>query len=286
MNRPFRHNRSHGLGHEPLTDEQLRRLAPSIFAEQAHESRSEKFTYIPTYELVREMRAEGFQPYSVKQGNSRIPGKENFTKHMIRFRHDRDRETAFRTGDTVHEIAMLNSHDGTSSYWMTSALFRIICLNGMLTEGDIYAQVKVPHRGDVLGQVVEGAYTVLEDAEKVMNRVEQFRAITLQPDARMALAEAVHAVRFDGQEHSPDPSDLLRLRRHTDAGADLWNTMNVIQENAVRGGLHFRRPRRDDTGRIVGHTNATSRAVKSVDGDTALNRAIWALTEKMAELVG
>lgn len=284
MNFSFRPTLSRGIGLEPLTDADLRRMAPSIFAEHAHESRSDKFTYIPTFDLIEAMRGEGFQPFSVVQGRSRIEGKEAFTKHMIRFRHERDRETAFRTGDTVHEIALLNSHDGTSSYQMTSALFRIICLNGMLAAGDIYAQVKVPHRGNVMDQIIEGAYTVLEDRDKVLRQVETFRGIRLTRPQQLAYANAVHEVRFQDQEHSPEPAQLLSLRRDADRGTDLYSTMNVVQENAMRGGLHFRRPRRDETGRVIGQTNATSRAVNSIDGDTALNRAIWALTEKMAEL--
>ena len=32
----------------PLSDDQIRRVAPSIFAEAPHESRSERYSYIPT----------------------------------------------------------------------------------------------------------------------------------------------------------------------------------------------------------------------------------------------
>jgi hypothetical protein len=32
----------------PLSDDQIRRVAPSIFADAPHESRSERYSYIPT----------------------------------------------------------------------------------------------------------------------------------------------------------------------------------------------------------------------------------------------
>ena len=56
---------------------------------------------------------------------------------------------------------------------------------------------------------------------------------------------------------------------------------NVAQENALRGGVHG--ARRDDNGirRLV-----TTRAVNGIDGQTTLNRALWALSERMAELKG
>ena len=71
----------------PLAEDQMRRAAPSIFAEGKHASRSERYTYIPTIEVLRGLRKEGFEPFMVAQSKSRIEGKTEFTKHMIRMRH-------------------------------------------------------------------------------------------------------------------------------------------------------------------------------------------------------
>jgi len=46
-----------------------------------------RYTYIPTIEVMRGLRREGFEPFMVAQGQSRIEGKADFTKHMIRLRH-------------------------------------------------------------------------------------------------------------------------------------------------------------------------------------------------------
>ena len=72
---------------EPLSEDQMRRAAPSIFAEGKHASRSERYTYIPTIDVLRGLRREGFEPFMVAQGQSRIEGKTEYTKHMIRMRH-------------------------------------------------------------------------------------------------------------------------------------------------------------------------------------------------------
>jgi hypothetical protein len=55
---------------------------------------------------------------------------------------------------------------------------------------------------------------------------------------------------------------------------DLWHTFNRIQENSLKGVRT-----RDDRWHRV-----TSRAVKGIDGDVKLNRALWSLAEKFAEL--
>ena len=71
----------------PLGEEQMRGVAPSIFATGKHVSRSERYTYIPTIDVLRGLRKEGFEPFMVAQSRSRIEGKTEFTKHMIRMRH-------------------------------------------------------------------------------------------------------------------------------------------------------------------------------------------------------
>ena len=71
----------------PLGEEQMRLAAPSIFAAGKHVSRSERYAYIPTIEVLRGLRKEGFAPVMVAQSRSRVAGKTEFTKHLIRMRH-------------------------------------------------------------------------------------------------------------------------------------------------------------------------------------------------------
>ena len=42
----------------PLSDEQIRTVAPSIFADTPHESRSERYSYIPTAAVLTELRKD------------------------------------------------------------------------------------------------------------------------------------------------------------------------------------------------------------------------------------
>src|SRR3954447_12047717 len=98
----------------PLSEEQMRHTAPSIFAQGKHASRSERYTYIPTIDVLRGLRKEGFEPFMVAQGCSRVEGKAEFTKHLVRMRH---REQVHSRSE-ANEIVLINSHDGASSYQM------------------------------------------------------------------------------------------------------------------------------------------------------------------------
>jgi hypothetical protein len=110
-------------GEQPLSEGQMRAAAPSIFAEGKHVSRSERYTYIPTIEVLRGLRNEGFEPFMVAQGASRVEGKAAFTKHMIRMRH----AGQVQARPEANEIILINSHDGASSYQMLAGMFRFVC---------------------------------------------------------------------------------------------------------------------------------------------------------------
>lgn len=104
----------------PLSDEQIRTVAPSIFADAPHASRSHRYAYIPTATILTSLRKEGFQPFMVTQTRVRDEGKREHTKHMVRLRH-----AGQITAAEANEIILLNSHDGTSSYQLMAGLFRL-----------------------------------------------------------------------------------------------------------------------------------------------------------------
>jgi hypothetical protein len=283
LNRSFGSLSSSLNRRDPLTDDELRRLAPSIFAQDRHESRSERYTYIPTAEVVAGMRDNGFLPVAAKQGRSRVPGKADFTKHMIRFSPAGETVVARKIGGIYPEVAVVNSHDGTSTYQVMAGLLRLVCLNGMLVSDRELANVKIPHKGDVIGQVIEGSFTVIGESRKAIEAADYWSRITLTSDEQRVMAEAAHVIRFadaDGCVETPiRPNQLLQVRRREDDGASLWAVQNRIQENAIRGGLSAMGRDANNRPRLT-----TTREIRNIDADVKINRALWLLTERMAEL--
>jgi hypothetical protein len=270
-------------GDQPLSEDQMRAAAPSIFAEGKHASRSERYTYIPTIDVLRGLRREGFEPFMVAQGASRIEGKAEFTKHMIRMRHHRDHSGQVQTRPEANEIILINSHDGASSYQMLAGIFRYVCANGLVV-GDVVDDVRIPHKGQVQDQVIEGAFRVLDEFEAVEEHAEAMKALQLEPREEIAFATAALALRFgertveEGGGHRPAPvtaEQLIEARRPEDLGHSLWTTLQKVQENVIRGG----QPGRSAQGRRV-HT----RPVGSIDRGVSLNRALWMLAEEMRKL--
>lgn len=274
------------IGRGPLSDEQIRRLAPSAFAAGAHESRSARYTYIPTSAVIAGLRGNGFAPTFAKQGRSRIEGKAEYTKHLLRFRHEGAAGGARRAGETFPEVILVNSHDGTSAYQLMAGMFRLVCLNGMVVADRGLSTVKVPHKGDVVGRVIEGSYTVLDESMRALDQADAWAGVPLSRDEQVAMAESVHVLRFGEPERGEPatpirPEHLLTVRRHDDSPRDLWTTTNVLQENAIRGGLTAWGRDANDRPRRV-----TSREVRGIHQDVRLNRALWRLSERMARIKG
>jgi hypothetical protein len=266
-------------GDQALTEDQMRESAPSIFAEGKHVSRSERYTYIPTIEVLRGLRKEGFEPFMVAQGKSRTEGRSEYTKHMIRMRH----AGQALSKPEANEIILINSHDGASSYQMLAGVFRFVCCNGLVV-GDVVEDIRIPHKGNIQGEVIEGAFRVLDEFEVVSEHTEAMKALQLAPAEEMAFATAALALRFGEQTieqtggHQPAPvtaRQLIDARRSDDLGNSLWNTLQRVQENVIRGGL---------AGRSAQGRKLQTRPVASIDRGVSLNRALWTLAEEMRKI--
>lgn len=265
-----------------LSEDEMFKLAPSIFANTAHESRSERFRPIPTIEVLRGLIKEGFSPVGVKQSIARDEGKKPFTKHLIRMRR-LDDDKSYRVGDTVCEMLLKNANDGSSAYDLMAGLFRIACMNSLVTQTNTIDSVKVRHSGDVTHKVIEGTYRVLGEAQNALAAPEEWSALKLAREEREIFANAAHIIRFGDAEGKVttaiEPRQLLVARRAADQQHDLWTAFNVAQENIIRGGLSGWQVNEDGTRRRV-----TTRQIKGIDQDVKLNKALWVLAEQMAEL--
>lgn len=261
-----------------LSDEQIRSAVPSAFAAAAHRSRSERFAPIPTSHVIGALRHQGFMPVFAQQTRARTIDRRQFTRHMLRFRHP----DMAAQGGAVPELILTNANDGTSAYNLRSGAFVFLCMNGLMT-GDTYAMQRVRHSGNastVAEKVIEGAFEVIEQSEKVRQHIGTMKEIVLDRDEQLIYAEAAHSIRFNDPEKAPiDPHRLLEARRPEDMGNDLWRVYNRTQENAKRGGQHGMTTNANGVRRPT-----KTRAVNSIDKANKLDRALWTLAEKMAEL--
>src|SRR5258708_11526476 len=272
-----------------LSNEEIGRLAPSVMAVAPYEAMSEKYLMIPTIQLIDGLRDEGYVPTSVMVCRSRSEGKKAHAQHLIRFCQER---YLYSDAPDVPEVVMRNNSCGDGAYKFWQGVFRMVCTNGLIT-GDINSAISVIHRGNILENVLQATYKIAEEAEATMETIAQMKQIELTRREQLLLAEFAVKARFGSGSDEPSeeqviegeyremsspststalvtttyaPEQLLRVHRRADTGTDLYTTMNVIQENAIKGSAHGW-----DT---KGHRH-TARAVKGIDQTVKVNTLPW-----------
>lgn len=261
-----------------LDIDELRELVPTLFKTDAHSSRSQRFQVIETHELLERLAAENFVPVQVQTGGSRSKDKLAYTKHLIRLRQRDVIGRAPAVGDSHPEIILTNAHDGTASYGLRAGLYRLVCANGLVVARENWGQVRVSHHGSgVMDKVIEGTYTVLDNARQAIGHASQMRAIPMSRADEIEFGERALALRWPGDDRPHISGSMVsRPRRYADVdddGSNLWLTLNKVQENLIRGGLGYYH-RNEETNAI---SRRHSRPINGVDGNIQLNRALWDL---------
>lgn len=257
-----------------LDHDALFRVAPSIFATEPWGAMSDRYGFVPTIDVVGRLAGEGYYPVRAEQSRSRIEGKSDFTRHMVRFRHQ-DFLQPMTVGTEFPEVVLVNSHDGACTLEFLAGIFRLWCSNGAVCPVGDSAGFKIRHNGsaDFMERVIGATMGVVENTGLAMGKMVEWKEITLDRSEQLALAGA--AIELRNATLPIKPEQLLATRRTADLSPDLWTVENVIQENLIRGGIRTR----NATGR-----RATTRAVGSVNEDIRLNKGLWILSQAMADL--
>lgn len=247
--------------------DEVRRLTPAAFATTPSLDRGRRYKFISTEQLVEALLRAGFAVASSCQTKSRNRLNDPFTRHMLRFRHVCD---SVMVGDAVPEIVLVNSHDGTSSYQLRAGLYRAVCSNGLLARAGDFGLIIVPHRGNVIDNVLHGALALIKDFGRIGEVVQRMRARRLNEAERSAFAAAGLQIRYPGPDmHPPYPAArLLQTQRVADDDTSLWHVFNTVQENLVAGGI---------TGTSARGRRVTTRRITAIREDVRLNTGLWQL---------
>jgi hypothetical protein len=260
--------------HEALSLSRAAALAPSIMATSPHHSRSERYAPIPTIEILKALEGEGYLIHSATESKVRDTSRAGFQKHLLRMR----KADVINTAGIAPEIILINSNDGSSSYRLLAGMFRFACANGLIC-GDDYASIRISHKGDIVNDVIEGTFEVLNTFDRIRDTVGEMRSIELTQPERLAYIDQAMEMRFDGQDKLKEafnPKQFDTVRRYEDSKNDIWSTFNRVQENMIKGGIGASKTR---TRRGV-----TLKSVSGIDQNVKLNQALFTLAEKMLEI--
>ena len=175
-----------------LSHAQIQRVAPSVFATEPHGRVTDRYGFVPTIDLVEAIEQEGWFPVAVRQSRVRDENRHGFQRHMLRFRQ----EQPTQVGDSVTELVLLNSHDGSSSFQLDLGLFRLVCSNGMVTPIGKAGGMRFRHGREVVNSVIEGVYDLVDETPQLAERVDRFSGLTLDAGEQDLYARTALALRY------------------------------------------------------------------------------------------
>lgn len=246
-----------------MTAEQIKTLAPSVFATSPSPKLSDKYTFVPTFEILENFEMEGW-----KVSTARQTGKGEFAKHEVRLRNGQ----LPQVGDSLVEAIISNSHNGMSTLQISTGLHRLVCANGLTVPTSVSDNISIRHMRMDLGEIRRVTDAFAERLPIIDRSISKMETTFLTDEKAMDFLDKASFLRW---MHTSKPvnlnlEDLLVPERTADVGNSVWKTFNIIQEKFVRGGTSYRTPK----GRSM-----SMKALKDFQVINRINTGLWELAE-------
>ena len=245
-----------------LSIETLKRVTPSVFATSPSPKMSQKYTFVPTIEIVENFDREGWKVYSAKQ-----VGSGQYAQHELRLRNG----GLPNVGDSLIEAVIRNSHNGLSAFSVSSGLHRLVCSNGLTVPTSVADSISVKHMKFDMGMVREITDQFAERLPVIQRSVGKMETTFLEEERLVDFVNKSALIRWEkGSLPKINVEDFLRPERDGDVGNSVWKTFNIIQEKFVRGGLKYQSKK----GRFT-----SMKELKNFQNINKINTNLWELAE-------
>lgn len=263
----------------------VRYLAPAAFSVSPDASLSDSYSHVTTAHVLDALQQDGWRITDARQPRTRSGGSVEHKKHEISLTHPLLPTHA--EGSPL--LRLSNSSDGGHAFRLIGGFLRSACTN------QLYAGIKVVggvfyHRGGGLEErIVAGAREARANFDRVINTVDLWRQIELNPEQRRQIAVAAVAARWPSESSAPVFADyfgMLQPRRWGDEGSNLWSVFNRAQEAIMRGGFEASFARTNAEGeRIPGVTTRYVRRVTSLTATQRINTQLWDHAASIADAI-
>ncbi len=250
-----------------INSEAMMILAPSAYAKEAHSSRSKKYTFIPTSQILDDFAKKGWVPHFASERKTLKAENAGFQQHLIRLRNAN--YSKLDVAGYIPELLLTNSHDGRSSFRIYAALHGFLRENTLIVSDKSFASVGILHKGYTQEQVFEACDKLVDTLPTILNSVQKFQKQQLNDKEILKFAKDAATVRW-GKEMA-DTIDLKTMVTGTkdeDKKKDVWTVYNVVQNNIITGGIG------------INGENGKSRKSKGLDSIPwvlKVNKGLWDL---------
>jgi hypothetical protein len=248
--------------HQALNDKELEYLCPVAFKSTMTQNEisklglSKHYSFVPTINVVNDLRALGYEVVDAKQVKARKKSTNGYQKHMITFEHpkykldqvneveisDGKTETQVKKPTEYPQILLTNSHDGGNAFTLSAGIFRLVCSNGLVIKTEDYGSARLVHKGYSFEAVQKLVKEFEETVGEVLNKITAMKKVELTKEQQIEFAKKAALLRFTAKSYNEDNiadvvdiDDLLNVERKEDAGNGLYEVFNRVQESIVQG---------------------------------------------------
>lgn len=256
-----------------LTESQIRETAKSIFTATGAPNTSNKYSHIPTNQIIQDMEKLGWGVVDAKQVRARKG--DGYQKHLVVFRNN-NIVIEGTDGDSVYpQVLLTNSHDGKNAFTFTAGLFRMVCENGLVICSKEFENLKIRHYGYNFEELTNVINAMVEKLPLTVESMNKFKTKQLRKEQIAEFAEKAAAIRFGAEQLKNitiDFDKLVEPTRPEDKGDDLWSVFNVVQEKLVHGMFEY----------TSGTKLRKARKIKNFKQDLDLNAKLYELAVEYA----
>ena len=258
---------------KPLTNEQLKQKAPSLFQNQPYHEVSSKYQFIPTIDIIEQLRNESWYPVTVNEAAVRDLEKDGFQQHYVRFQHFSD---LINPSSNIVELLLFNSHDRSKCFTISAGIYRYVCSNGLVIADSIFESYKIKHLGDKENDVINVVNKITQIKAKLLDKISKFESISLNQSEKEAFLKNALPLRFENHLKLDNPNELLTPLRAEDKKDDLYTVLNILQENFL-------------SSKVSGYNKETNRRftskqITSISKDVEINKGLWDIAERIASI--
>ena len=247
-----------------ISIETLHEIAPSVFATEPSSKMSNRYTFVPTIDIVEKFNNAGWNVASASQ-----LGKGGHAPHQVRLRNSE----LPSVGDSLIEVIIKNSHDGLATFSVSSGLHRLVCSNGLTVPTSVADSISVKHMKLDMGIVNQITDVFAARLPKIQESVNKMMNTQLTEGQKVDMVQKSSLIRWKegAMPLNIKIEDILQPMRWEDSEDNVWTTFNVIQEKWVRGGIKYSSTKR---GRVI-----PMRELKNFNHVNKINTSLWELAE-------
>ena len=233
------------LKHQALNDEDIKYLCPVAFKDKMTKAEinrlglSKYYSFVPTMNVVNDLRALGYEVVDAKQVSARKKSTKGYQKHMLTLEHPKYKVEGSKE---YPQILLTNSHDGGNAFTLSAGIFRLVCSNGLVIKTEDYGSARLVHKG----YSFEAVQTLVKEFEvtvaEVLDKITEMKKVQLIKDQQIEFAKQAALLRFKSKSYNEDNiekvvniDDLLNIERKEDAGNGLYEVFNRVQESLING---------------------------------------------------